>query len=118
MEGARRHLAVYLEGWEQLDADKVISSLAEAFTYIDPSMPAPITKAMMREYMAQWAERTAALGGTGGLTLADSVTQEQEGDLLSWTWWSFDGTDVEGAALIKVADHGVLFEKIAFYKAP
>ena len=111
-------LDTYLQGWEALDADKVISSLAEEFNYIDPSMPEPITKAMMRDYMAQWAARTAALGGTGELSLADTVTQEQDDCLLSWTWWRFEGTEVQGAAVIKVADHGVLFEKIAFYRAP
>lgn len=118
MTGARQFLDTYLLGWEEMDADKVISSLADEFTYIDPSMPEPVTKAMMRDYMKQWAERTAALGGTGELTLADTVSQAQDGNLLSWTWWRFDGTDVQGAALIKASDQGVLFEKIAFYKAP
>ncbi|MEM7221724.1 MAG: hypothetical protein AAF495_02010 [Pseudomonadota bacterium] len=118
MSDAQQKLDLYLQGWEELDADKVIASLDESFTYIDPSMPAPITKDMMRDYMNQWAARSAALGGTGELSLSHTVTQAQEGELLSWTWWSFDGTEVQGAALIKAASSGVLFEKIAFYKAP
>jgi ketosteroid isomerase-like protein len=111
-------LETYFQGWEELDADKVLSSLADDFNYIDPSMPAPIAKDMMRDYMRQWSERTAALGGTGELSLAHTVTQEQGECLLSWTWWRFEGTEVQGAALIKVSDRGVLFEKIAFYRAP
>ena len=118
MSNLRHFLDLYLEGWEALDANKVIASLADDFTYIDPSMPDPITKAMMPDYMNHWVSRTQAAGGTGTLSLADTVTQEQDGALLSWTWWQFDGTDVQGAALIKVSEQGVLFEKIAFYKAP
>ena len=118
MSRRQAFLDTYLQGWEELDADKVISSLAEDFHYIDPSMPAPISKAMMRDYMRQWCERTERLGGTGELTVADTVTQETPEELVSWTWWRFDGTEVQGAALIKVGDAGVLMEKIAFYEAP
>jgi hypothetical protein len=118
MSRRQQFLESYLQGWEEMNADTVISSLADDFNYIDPSMPTPITKAMMRDYMILWAERAAALGGTGELTLANTVTQDQASELLSWTWWHFNGTDVQGAALIKVGDQGVLFEKIAFYKAP
>jgi len=90
----------YLAGWETLDAALVLSTLDEGFQYIDPSMPTPITKAMMSDYMAQWAARTAALGGTGECALRDTVTADRGDGLLSWTWWSFTGTAVEGAASI------------------
>ena len=46
------------------------------------------------------------------------MTRHEDGVLLSWTWWRFAGTEVQGAALIKAGDAGVWLEKIAYYKAP
>ncbi len=118
MSKRAEYLDIYLEGWEALDAEKVVSSLDDSFQYVDPAMPVPITKDRMAAYMARWGERTKALGGTGEVALSNTVTRDEDGVLLSWTWWLFAGTEVQGAALIKAGDSGVLLEKIAYHKAP
>ena len=58
MSKRAEYLEIYLEGWAALDAETVVSALDDGFRYVDPAMPAPITKDTMAAYMARWGERT------------------------------------------------------------
>ena len=58
-----------------------------------------------------------AIGGTGRYEVIDEVIKDSDDVLRKWGWWQFNGTDVQGAALLKVTDQGVSFEKIAYYQA-
>ena len=35
--------------------------------------------------------------------------------LTAWVWWSIPNTSIQGAGLIKVGDHGVVSERLAYY---
>ena len=112
------HLARYLEGWEKLDAAIIASSLHADFRYEDPLLECPVTKAGIADYLDLWRKRTECLGGTGEVSLAERVSEDRAGALISWCWWRFEGTEVQGAALIKTSDAGVLFERIGYYRRP
>ena len=50
--------------------------------------------------------------------IIDKVVQDKDGVLLEWYWWKLIGTEVEGAAVIKTTDEGVVFERLSYYKTP
>ena len=110
--------AQYIEGWETMDAKKLVSAVTDSFEFDDPADPEPITKANLAGYMPVWPEKARALGGTFHFEIIDKVVQDKDGVLLEWYWWKLIGTDVEGAAVIKTIDEGVVFERLSYYRAP
>lgn len=110
--------AQYIEGWETMDAEKLISAVTDTFEFDDPADPEPITKANLVSYMPVWPEKAKALGGTFRFEIIDKVVQDRDGVLLEWYWWKLIGTDVEGAAVIKTIDQGVVLERLSYYKTP
>lgn len=105
----------YDRGWDTWDAELLLSSLTDGFFFDDPAMPQPVDKAKIAEYMMSWQDRVKSLGGTGEIEIRDRVTIDQDGVILSWYWWSFVGTKYEGAAVQKITDEGVQYERIAYY---
>ena len=101
-----------------MDAEKLVSSVADGFEFDDPAEPEPITKTNLVRYMPAWPDKAKALGGTFRFEITDKVVQDKDGVLLEWYWWKLIGTDVEGAAVIKTTDEGVLFERLSYYKTP
>jgi len=77
----------YGEGWDTWNVDLLLSSLTDDFTFDDPAMPEPVTKANMAEYMAGWKDRVKQLGGT----------------------------NYEGSAVTRTTDGGVQYERITYY---
>lgn len=110
--------ALYIEGWETMDAEKLVSAVADGFEFDDPADPEPVTKATLADYMPRWPEKAEALGGTFDFHITDKVVQDEDGVLLEWYWWRLAGTDVEGAAVIKTTDEGVVSERLTYYKSP
>jgi hypothetical protein len=110
--------ALYIEGWETMDAEKLISAVADDFEFDDPADPEPITKATLVDYMPRWPAKAEALGGAFAFDIVDKVVQDEGGVLLEWYWWRLAGTDVEGTAVIKTTDEGVVFERLTYYKSP
>ena len=115
MSKRRDHLKTYVEGWRSMDVERVLSALAEGFVFDDPALPEPITKATMADYMSSWEDRTKALSGTWRYENSHEVVQDRDGVLLRWKWWRFSGTSVQGSALTKTIDDGMLYERIAYY---
>ncbi len=111
-----QHLQTYLGAWDE--PGKILSALADDFELHDPHEPKVITKTTIGDWMHRWAQRMQASGGSGEVENSDEVEVDRNGELTYWTWWRFTGTDVEGAALIKVSDDGVRYQKVAFHKAP
>ena len=105
----------YDKGWDTWDAELLLSSLADNFFFDDPVMPEPISKASIVAYMMSWEDRVKSLGGTGEIENRDRVSIDKDGVILSWYWWSFPGTKYEGAAVQKITDKGVHYERNAYY---
>ena len=118
MSRRAHYRAVYGEGWETMDAEKMISAVADGFVLDDPALPEPVTKATLAAYLASWDERTKAAGSTGKMEISDVAVQDKDGVWLEWNWWRFPGTDIEGAGLLKITDEGVVSERVAYYVAP
>ena len=118
MSKRARLRAQYIEGWETMDAEKLVSSVAESFEFDDPAEPEPVTKASLVDFMTRWPAKAQALGGRFAFDIVVKVVQDRDGVLLEWYWWRLAGTDVEGAAAIKTTDEGVLFERLAYFKSP
>ena len=118
MSKRARHRARYIDGWNTMDAEKLLSSITEDFVFDDPADPAPITKADLVRYMPVWPERAKALGGTFEFDITDKVVQDEAGVLLEWYWWRLTGIDVIGSAVIKTNDEGVFSERITYYRTP
>ncbi len=108
---------LYGEGWKTLDGEKVASAVADDFVLDDPALPEPITKATLVEYVTSWNERTKAAGAMGEMDISDIVAQDKDGVFLQWDWWKFPGTNIEGAAMLKTTDEGVVYERVAYYTA-
>jgi hypothetical protein len=101
-----------------MDAEKLLASVADGFVFDDPADPAPVTKARLVDYMPRWPAKVAALGAAFAFEITDKVVRNQDGVLLEWYWWRLAGTDVEGTAVIKTTDDGVLSERLTYHKTP
>ena len=105
----------YDKGWDNWDAELLLSSLADDFVFDDPAMPEPVNRANIVVYMMSWQDRVKSLGGTGEIENRNRVSIDRDGVIFSWYWWSFPGTKYEGAAVQKITDEGVHYERIAYY---
>jgi len=105
----------YIEGWYELDADKLVSSTSHDFIFDDPAEPAPVSRESLAEYMIGWDNRTRSLGSTNVWALSDEVCQDRDGILTDWEWWELAGTDLCGMAIVKTRDDGVFFERITYF---
>jgi len=110
--------AQYIEGWVTMDAAKLVSSVTDDFVFDDPAEVTPITKAGLANYMPVWPEKARALGTQFDFHIVDKVVQDRDGVLLEWYWWRLAGTDVEGSAVIKTSDEGVVYERLTYYRTP
>ena len=108
--------ALYIEGWDTLDPEKLVAAVSDDFVFDDPAEAAPATKATLVDYMHRWIARTEALGSTGVFEITDRVVQDKDGIRLEWEWWKLNGTDLQGAAIVKTSDDGVMFERITYYE--
>ena len=105
----------YIEGWYELDADKLMSSTSQDFIFDDPAEPKPVSRELLPDYMIRWDKRTRSLGATNVWNLSDEVRQDSDGILTDWEWWELVGTDLRGMAIVKTRDDGVFFERITYF---
>ena len=106
---------LYIQGWYELDANKLIHAVTDDFPFDDPAEPAPIGKADLGDYMRRWDVRTRRLGADNLWILADEVRQDRDGILTDWEWWELPGSPLKGMALVKTSDQGVLLERITYF---
>jgi len=118
MSNREDHLKAYIHGWKSMDVEVVRSVLADGFVFDDPALPAPVTKASIADYMASWAERIHALSGAWVYENSDEVIDDQDGVLLRWKWWRFTGTHIQGSAVTKTTDKGMIYERLAYFTTP
>lgn len=110
--------ARYIEGWNSMDADLLLSTVTDDFYFDDPADPAPITKAGLADYMPHWPAKTKALGATFDFDMTDRSVLDRDGILLEWYWWKLIGTEVEGTAVIRTSDQGVESERLTYFSCP
>ena len=114
----RQIIETYLKGWELGDGALSLSVTAESFCYDDPN-----TGRIPRHEFAQFVEdfKTAAIemGGEENanpfLQYTDVVIKDDVSPATVWCWWQAVGTALQGCALVKVGEEGVLHEKIAYF---
>lgn len=116
--GATEHLGTYAEGWTKGDADLILKAAAESYTFDDPNTGV-ISKNEFANYMAGLKETVSSIrGGAQPATfmeISEVLTDEKDGVLAAWCWWSIPGTEIKGSGLIKVGAEGVRSEVIAYY---
>ena len=111
-------IAAYAEGWTSGDSEKIMSAVSLDMVLDDPNV-GKINHDALPDYIAGLKNAVAELrAGDGHDTLMDMsevVIKDDETPVLIWTWFTIPGTALAGSALIKVADEGVIEERIAYY---
>jgi hypothetical protein len=112
------HLGAYAEAWTTGNAEKLMECLADDYVMDDPNH-GQVAKGQMKEYFEGMKATVADMrGGELGdvlLELSEVLTGEEGDELTAWAWWSAPGTPFVGGGLIKVADRGVVSERLTYY---
>ena len=115
---AADHLGTYAEGWSTGDASTILKALADDFVFDDPNT-GKITKSEFPEYLAGMKDIVRSLRDGDlpepFLELSEVLTQEDDGAITAWAWWTVPGTEIKGSGLIKVGTEGVRSEVITYY---
>jgi hypothetical protein len=115
------YLGKYAEGWTKGDAEAILKAVSDDYTFDDPNV-GKITKSDFSNYLAGLREsaRSKQSGRlpTSFMELSEVVTQEKDGVMTAWCWWSIPGTTMKGSGLIKVGATGVRSEVITYYAKP
>jgi len=111
-------LGTYAEGWTNGNSDTILRATSDSFVFDDPNA-GKVAKEEFQEFFAGLKEAVASLRGAGQegpfMELTEVVTKD-DGDVLTAScWWEIPGTDIQGSGLIKVANDGVVSERIAYY---
>ncbi|MEJ2237400.1 MAG: nuclear transport factor 2 family protein [Gemmatimonadales bacterium] len=115
---AADYLGMYAEGWTKGDENTLLNSLSDEYVLDDPNA-GKIKKDEFSEYLAGMKEAVRSL--LNGelpepfLELTEVVTQENDGEITAWAWWTVPGTDIKGSGLIKVGAEGVRSEVLTYY---
>lgn len=115
---AADHLRTYAEGWTKGDANTLLRAASESYTLDDPNT-GKITKSKLAEYLSGVKQIVRTLRG-GNLPdpfmeFSEIISEEKEGVMTAWCWWSIPGTDIKGSGLIKIGADGVRSEVLAYY---
>ncbi len=105
----------YIQGWYELDGDKLLQATREDFRFEDPAEPVSINREGLVDYMLRWDRWARAAGAHNQWKLTDEVRQDRNGILTDWEWWELIGTDLCGAALVKTGNEGVFLERITYF---
>ncbi len=103
----------YIDGWYEMDVQKLLSATTPDFLFDDPKEPEPVTRANLPGYMARWQQR---VGNANEWNLQHHVREDRDGVLTDWHWWELVGTGISGAAVVKTNDNGVFLEHIAYFE--
>lgn len=115
MNNRYQHRARYIEGWYEMDKNKLVSSTTDTFVFEDPREPAPVSRLQLGSYMMRWDAWTRSEGASNLWKLDYEVRQDKDGLLTDWEWWELEGTDICGMAFVVTSDAGVVIEKITYF---
>jgi hypothetical protein len=105
----------YMQGWYQMDIDRLLATTASTFIFDDPAEPEPVTRATLADYMQRWDKRVHALGGDNEWCLTHRSRIDENGVLTDWEWWQVVGTELQGAAVVITGNDGVKLERITYF---
>jgi len=108
----------YLKGWELGDGALSLSVTAECFYYDDPNtgrIPRDEFVEFVEDFKCAAVEMGGAADANPFLQYSDVVIKDDESPVTLWCWWQAVGTELQGCALVKVGEQGVLHEKIAYF---
>ena len=112
------YLGTYAEGWTNGDSDTILSATSDSFVFDDPNA-GKVTKGDFTDFFAGLRETVASIRGGEHegpfMELSEVVTKDDDGVLTASCWWEIPGTGIQGSGLIKVANDGVVSERIAYY---
>ena len=111
-------IETYLEGWELGDGALSLSVTAPGFCYDDPNtgrIPRDEFVQFVEDFKRAALEMGGAANATPFLQYTDVVIKDDELPATVWCWWQAVGTELQGCALVKVGEEGVLHEKIAYF---
>ena len=114
----RQHIDTYLKGWELGDGALSLSVTAANFCYDDPNSRRIARHEFVQfveDFKAAAIELGAAVNASPFLQYSDVVIKDDTLPATVWCWWQAVGTDLQGCALVKVGEEGVLHEKIAYF---
>lgn len=106
---------LYIQGWYELDGDKLLAATTPDFVFEDPREPGPVGRDDLVDYMHRWDARTRAVGSTNQWRLDHEVRQDRDGVITDWEWWELLGTPIRGMAFVKTRDEGVFLEVITYF---
>lgn len=115
---AREHLERYLEGWRTGDGARSLEVLVPDFFYDDPNtgrIPRDGFVQFVEDFKADAAALNDGKLGAPFLTYSDIVVDESTSPCTAWCWWQATDTPLQGSALIKFSDDGILSERIAYF---
>ena len=114
----RHTIDTYLKGWELGDGALSLSVTADSFCYDDPDT-GRIARDEFVEFVEDFKRAAVDMGGVENaspfLQYSDVVIKDDELPATVWCWWQAIGTELQGCALVKVGEEGVLHEKIAYF---
>ena len=111
-------IKTYLKGWELGDGELSLSATAENFHYDDPNT-GRIAREDFIEFVKDFKRAAVELGGEENsspfLDYTDTVIKDDNLPATVWCWWQARGTPLQGSAVIKVSEEGVISERIAYF---
>jgi hypothetical protein len=114
----RQIIDTYLRGWELGDGALSLSVTADSFYYDDPNTGS-IARDDFVKFVEDFKRAAVSMGGAENanpfLQYSDIVIKDDTLPVTVWCWWQAVGTDLQGCALVKVGEQGVLHEKIAYF---
>ena len=109
------------------DGELSLSVTAKDFIYEDPDT-GTILRQDFVEFVNDFKHLAIEMGANEDaqpfLIYSDKVIYQENGidqggiaqdKATIWCWWQANGTDLQGSAVIKASDHGILHEKIAYF---
>ncbi len=117
-ETISKSIQTYLNGWKIGDGELSLSATAEGFYYDDPNT-GRIKRAEFVNFVNDFTAVAVSMGGEVNanpfLDYSDMIIKDDDLPATVWCWWQARGTPLQGSAVIKVGDTGVLSERIAYF---
>ena len=111
-------IETYLKGWELGDGELSLTATADGFLYDDPNT-GRIQRHELIQFVNDFKSAAVDMGAEKNaspfLIYSDVVIDYNTNPVTVWCWWQANGTDLQGCALVKVGEAGVLHEKIAYF---